>query len=89
MNKAKENKTGHKNFISIKAKLLAIILPVMVFIIIVLISLSYYVSKRVVQSNAQKLLKTSVESQASQLRNGLIKTWLLSVWQNRHLNGWI
>lgn len=73
MNKAKENKTGHKNFISIKAKLLAIILPVMVFIIIVLISLSYYVSKRVVQSNAQKLLKTSVESQASGIEEWLDK----------------
>ena len=73
MNKAKEDKAGHKNFISIKTKLLAIILPVMVFVIIVLISLSYYVSKRVVKSNAQKLLKTSVESQASEIEGWLDK----------------
>ena len=73
MNKAKGNKTGHKRFIPIKAKLLVVILPVMFFIIIVLISLSYYVSKRVVQDNAQKLLKTSVESQASEIEGWLDK----------------
>lgn len=73
MSKTKENKAVHKNFISIKTKLLAIILPVMVFIIVVLISLSYYVSKNVVQSNAQKLLKTSVESQASEIEGWLDK----------------
>lgn len=71
MNKAEENKAGHKRFISIKTKLLAIILPVMVFIIIVLISISYYISKRVVQSDAQDLLKTSVESQASEIEGWL------------------
>lgn len=66
-------KTKHKKFISIKTKLLGILLPVMVFIIIVLISLSYYVSKRVVKSNAEKLLKTSVESQASQIEEWMDK----------------
>ena len=67
------NKTKHKKFISIKTKLLGILLPVMVFIIIVLISLSYFVSKRVVKSDAQKLLTTSVESQASQIEEWLDK----------------
>ncbi len=71
--KSKDNKTGHKKFISIKTKLLSIILPVMVLIIIVLISLSYYVSKRVIEANAQKLLKTSVESQAYEIEEWLDK----------------
>lgn len=73
MNKTKEVKAGHKKFISIKTKLLGIILPVMAVIIVVLISLSYYVSKRVVQSDAQKLLKTSVESQVSEIEEWLDK----------------
>ena len=73
MNKTKESKQEHKKFISIKTKLLGIILPVMAVIIVVLIGLSYYVSKRVVQSDAQKLLKTSVESQASEIEQWLDK----------------
>ena len=67
------SKTKHEKFISIKTKLLGILLPVMVFIIIVLIGLSYFVSKRVVKSDAQKLLTTSVESQASQIEEWLDK----------------
>ncbi|MCI9079999.1 MAG: HAMP domain-containing protein [Lachnospiraceae bacterium] len=73
MNKTKEIKPKHKNFISIKTKLLGIILPVMAVIIVVLIGLSYYVSKRVVQSDAQKLLKTSMESQVSEIEEWLDK----------------
>lgn len=73
MKKTKEIKTGHKKFISIKTKLLGIILPVMALIIVVLIGISYYVSKRVVQSDAQKLLKTSVESQVSEIEEWLDK----------------
>ncbi|MDE7417419.1 MAG: carbohydrate binding domain-containing protein [Lachnospiraceae bacterium] len=58
-------------FISIKAKLLGIILPVVIVIVIVLAGLSYYVSKNVIQSNAEELLKTSVESQVT-----AIEAWL-------------
>ena len=58
-------------FISIKAKLLGIILPVVIVIVIVLSGLSYYVSKNVIQSNAEELLKTSVESQTTE-----IEAWL-------------
>ncbi len=73
MKKTKPSKKQNKHFISIKTKLLGIILPVMVFIIIILTSLSYYVSKRVVQSDAQRLLTTSVESQASEIEEWLDK----------------
>ncbi len=57
--------------VSIKTKLLGIILPVIIVIIVVLTSLSYYVSKNVIKSNAQDLLKTSVESQVLE-----IEAWL-------------
>ncbi len=57
--------------VSIKSKLLFIILPVVIIIIIVLTSLSYHVSKSVIKSNAEDLLRTSVESQASE-----IESWL-------------
>ena len=59
--------TGKTKFISIKVKLLGIILPVIIVIMTVLTGLSYYVSKNVIQSNAHDLLQTSVESQASEM----------------------
>lgn len=46
-------------------------MPVVLAIIIILIGLSYSVSKNVIKSDAHKLLKTSVESQASE-----IEAWL-------------
>lgn len=58
-------------FISIKTKLLGIILPVVIVIVIVLVGLSYSVSKKVIQSNAEELLRTSVESQASEIEGWL------------------
>lgn len=58
-------------FISIKTKLLGIILPVAIAIVIVLSSLSYYVSRNVIKSNAEELLRTSVESQVTE-----IEAWL-------------
>lgn len=66
----KENQEQGK-FISIKTKLLGIILPVVLVIVLVLVGLSYYVSRRVIQTNAEELLKTSVESQTSE-----IEAWL-------------
>ncbi|MDE7477570.1 MAG: hypothetical protein K2M91_06430, partial [Lachnospiraceae bacterium] len=58
-------------YVSIKTRLLGIILPVVIVIVVVLTSLSYYVSKNVIQSNAEELLKTSVESQVAE-----IEAWL-------------
>lgn len=63
--------TEKRKFISIKVKLLGIILPMILAIIIILIGLSYHVSKNVIKSNAHNLLRTSVESQAS-----AIEAWL-------------
>lgn len=58
-------------FISIKTKLLGIILPVIIMIIVVLVGLSYSVSKRVIESNAKELLQTSAEGQSAR-----IEAWL-------------
>lgn len=60
-----KNKTNR--FMSIKIKLLGIILPVVICIMSILTALSYYVSRKVIQSEAQNLLQTSVESQAAEM----------------------
>ena len=67
--------TEKEKFISIKVKLLGIILPVICIIITVLTGLMYNVSKKVNQSNAQDLLKTSVEIQSAEIE----------AWLNRNL----
>lgn len=76
--------TEKKKFISIKVKLLSILLPVITVILIVLIGLSYYVSKNVMKTNAHKLLETSVESQASEIEAWLDKN-LASFEEAKHL----
>ncbi len=58
-------------FIPIKTKLLGIILPIVGLIVIVLACLSYFVSKNVIKKDAQELLATSVESQASDIMSWL------------------
>lgn len=88
MKKETEHKTVHTNFISIKTKLLGIILPVVILIIIVLISLSYNVSKKVVKSNAQALLTTSAESQAAKVEEWLDKN-LVSFGMAKQAFEWI
>ena len=67
----KKEKQEQGKFVSIKTKLLGIILPVVIVIVIVLAGLSYRVSKNVIKSNAEELLKTSVESQTTE-----IEAWL-------------
>lgn len=71
----KNKRRSQGKFISIKTKLLGVILPVVAVIIIVLVSLSYHESKKVIQSNAEKLLTTSVESQAAEIE----------AWMNQNL----
>ena len=67
----KKENPGQEKFISIKTKLLGIILPVVAAIVIVLAMLSYHISKSIIKSNAEELLKTSVESQVTE-----IESWL-------------
>ena len=60
-----------KSNISIKAKLLGIIIPVVIAIILILVFTAYHVSSGIIESYSQNLLESSVNSQASK-----IETWL-------------
>lgn len=60
-----------KGNISIKAKLLGIIIPVVIAIILILVFTAYHVSSGIIESYSQNLLESSVNSQASK-----IEAWL-------------
>lgn len=60
-----------KGNISIKAKLLGIIIPVVIAIILILVFTAYHVSSGIIESYSKNLLESSVNSQASK-----IETWL-------------
>ena len=60
-----------KKTISIKTKLLGIILPVVMVIIILLVGISYSVSKKIIKESAENLLSSSIENQV-----GEIESWL-------------
>ena len=51
--------TKDDKVISIKVRLLGIILPVIIIIMLVLTGLSYYVSKKVIKADAHNLLPVS------------------------------
>ncbi len=57
--------------ISIKAKLLGAIMPVVIVIVVVLVLVSYKASAKIIESYSQNLLSSSVKSQASK-----IESWL-------------
>lgn len=60
-----------KGNISIKAKLLGIIIPVIIAIILILVFTAYHVSSGIIESYSKNLLESSVNSQASK-----IEAWL-------------
>lgn len=60
-----------KKIVSIKMKLLGIILPVVIVGIVVLVGVSYSVSKRIIRESAENLLESSIENQV-----GEIESWL-------------
>ena len=60
-----------KSNISIKAKLLGIIIPVVIAIILILVFTAYHVSSGIIESYSKNLLESSVNSQASK-----IEAWL-------------
>lgn len=61
----------HKKIISIKAKLLGTILPVVVVIVLIIAGMSYLVSKRIITQYSQNLLSSSIENQTNE-----IEAWL-------------
>lgn len=60
-----------KGNISIKAKLLGIIIPAVIAIILILVFTAYHVSSGIIESYSKNLLESSVNSQASK-----IEAWL-------------
>ena len=60
-----------KSNISIKAKLLGIIIPVVIAIILILVFTAYHVSSGIIESYSKNLLESSVNSQVSK-----IEAWL-------------
>lgn len=60
-----------KGNISIKAKLLGIIIPVVIAIILILVFTAYHASSGIIESYSKNLLESSVNSQASK-----IEAWL-------------
>lgn len=60
-----------EKIISIRTKLLGIILPVVVIIVAVLVGISYVISRTTIEEDSENMLNTSVENQANQ-----IEAWL-------------
>lgn len=60
-----------EKIISIRTKLLGIILPVVVIIVAVLVGISYVISRTTIEEDSENLLNTSVENQVNQ-----IEAWL-------------
>ena len=64
--------TDNKNkIVSIKVKLLGIILPVVIIAMIVLVGISYSISKNIIRKYSENLLRSSIENQSNE-----IEAWL-------------
>lgn len=68
---AGEKSENQKKIVSIKVKLLGIILPVVIVIMILLVGILYYISKNIIKEYSENLLGSSIENQANQ-----IEAWL-------------
>jgi methyl-accepting chemotaxis protein len=58
-------------FISIKTKLLLVIIPVVILIVMSLVLISYNVTSTAIQKSSNNLLESSVENQANEIQNWL------------------
>lgn len=65
----KEEKQG--KIVSIKVKLLGIILPVVIVIMILLVGILYFISKNIIKEYSENLLRSSIDNQTNQ-----IEAWL-------------
>lgn len=68
---AGEIRGNQKKIISIKVKLLGIILPVVIVIMILLVGSLYYISRNIIKEYSENLLSSSIENQTNQ-----IEAWL-------------
>ena len=69
--------------ISIKAKLLGTIIPVVIVIVVVLVVVAYQISAGIIEDNAANLLKTSVGSQESKIEAWINENLASFQWQKR------
>lgn len=75
-----------KRNMSIKAKLLGIIIPVMVAIVVVLVLVAYEMSSGIIGNYSENLLESSVDNQANEIESCLIKILQVLSRQRRLLN---
>ena len=61
--------------ISIKAKLLGVITPVVIAIVVVLVLVSYLASAHIIENYSQNLLESSVENQTSKIESWFRRFW--------------
>lgn len=60
-----------KKMVSIKVKLLGIILPVVIVIMVLLVGFLYFISKNIIKEYSENLLSSSIDNQTNQ-----IEAWL-------------
>ena len=56
-----------KKIVSIKVKLLGIILPVVIVIMILLVGILYFISKDIIKEYSENLLTSSIDNQTNQI----------------------
>lgn len=61
------NKDNKNRMISIKIKLLGIILPVVIIVMMVLVGISYSISKNIIRKYSENLLSSSIENQSNEI----------------------
>ncbi len=58
-----------KKIVSIKVKLLGIILPVVIVIMVLLVGFLYYISKNIIKDYSENLLGSSIDNQTNQIEH--------------------
>lgn len=71
MKKSKQKKQREKGAVSIKTKIIALVIPVIAVMIIVMISLSYKMSSRIIYKDASELLESSISYQSTNIASWL------------------
>lgn len=61
------NKDNKNRMVSIKIKLLGIILPVVIIVMMVLVGISYSISKNIIRKYSENLLSSSIENQSNEI----------------------
>lgn len=71
MKPKQSNEKNPEKMLSIKTKLLGTILPLAIIIVLVLTGISYFISKSIISSYSENLLRSSIENQSNE-----IEAWL-------------